>query len=232
VRTGKETADLYAPVEKHFQERSAKLQIPPLRYAPVGMTKGRVALPFKSDAAEDEQQVPVRLRSGQALRFATLRSGRRRGGRRFHSNLMLRRINSRSLHFATPDFLWNLVALLYFLRPSLRKGAHVALPVLRGRKSGFAPVGMTLVSGTDKERVEAVFIPLMGRDAEGLIRNRLPPHSSRMKPAHWARKVAGRKLVVSHPGVLLQVDFQFRKSDRWESIARFIFVVFWGRIIP
>ena len=35
--------------------------------------------------------------------------------------------NSRSLHYATPDFLWNLVALVHFMRPSLRKGAHVAL---------------------------------------------------------------------------------------------------------
>jgi hypothetical protein len=34
------------------------LQIPPLRYASVGMTKGRVALPFRFDTAEDEQQVP------------------------------------------------------------------------------------------------------------------------------------------------------------------------------
>jgi hypothetical protein len=65
-----EAAHLYAPVEKHFQERSAELQIPPLRYAPVGMTKERVALPFKLDGAEDEQQIPVRLRSGQALQFA------------------------------------------------------------------------------------------------------------------------------------------------------------------
>jgi hypothetical protein len=50
------------PVEKHFQERSAELQIPQLRYASVEMTKGRVALPFKLDAAEDEQQVlPLRF---------------------------------------------------------------------------------------------------------------------------------------------------------------------------
>jgi hypothetical protein len=48
---------------KHFQERSAELQIPPLRFPPVGMTKGRVALPFKFDATDDEQQVPP-------LRFA------------------------------------------------------------------------------------------------------------------------------------------------------------------
>jgi hypothetical protein len=64
--------------EKHFQEWSAELQIPPLRFAPVGMTKGRVALPFRFDSADDEQQVPIRLRSGQALHFATpdtLRSG-------------------------------------------------------------------------------------------------------------------------------------------------------------
>jgi hypothetical protein len=35
--------------------------------------------------------------------------------------------NRRSLHFAPPNFLWNLVALVHFMRPSLRKGAHVAL---------------------------------------------------------------------------------------------------------
>jgi hypothetical protein len=70
---------------KHFQEGSAELQIPPLRYAPVGMTKGRgsfpycvslwmgqtadpsaslgmtkgrATLPFRFDATDDEQQVP------------------------------------------------------------------------------------------------------------------------------------------------------------------------------
>jgi hypothetical protein len=32
---------------KHFQDRLAELQIPPLRYAPVGMTKGMAALPTK-----------------------------------------------------------------------------------------------------------------------------------------------------------------------------------------
>jgi hypothetical protein len=35
--------------ERHFQERSVEQQIPPLRYASVGMTKGRVALPYASD---------------------------------------------------------------------------------------------------------------------------------------------------------------------------------------
>jgi hypothetical protein len=34
-------------------------QIPPLRYAPVGMTKERVALPLRSDAADDELQIPT-----------------------------------------------------------------------------------------------------------------------------------------------------------------------------
>jgi len=38
-----------------------------------------------------------------------------------------RRGNSRSLHFATPDFLWNLVASASFMRLSLLKGAHAAL---------------------------------------------------------------------------------------------------------
>jgi hypothetical protein len=36
-------------------------------------------------------------------------------------------LNCRSLHFATPDFLWKLVALVYFMRPSLRMGAQVVL---------------------------------------------------------------------------------------------------------
>ena len=44
--------------EKHFQEGPVELQIPPLRYASVGMTKGRVALSFKFDTSDDEQQVP------------------------------------------------------------------------------------------------------------------------------------------------------------------------------
>jgi hypothetical protein len=35
--------------------------------------------------------------------------------------------NCRSLHFATPDFLWSLVALNKCMRLSLRKGAHVDL---------------------------------------------------------------------------------------------------------
>jgi hypothetical protein len=38
-----------------------------------------------------------------------------------------RRAHRRSLRSATPDFLLTLVALVRFLRPSLRKGAHAAL---------------------------------------------------------------------------------------------------------
>ena len=37
------------------------------------------------------------------------------------------RAHCRSLHYATPDFLLTLVALVHFMRPSLRKGAHAAL---------------------------------------------------------------------------------------------------------
>jgi hypothetical protein len=51
--------------EKHFQDGSVELQIPPLRYAPVWMIKGGVTPPFKSAMAEDKQQVPP-------LRFATV----------------------------------------------------------------------------------------------------------------------------------------------------------------
>ena len=50
-----------------------------------------------------------------------------------------RKRNSRSLHFATPDFLWTLVALADLMRLSLKRKAHTPLcPVQRGRKSGYA----------------------------------------------------------------------------------------------
>ena len=52
--------------------------------------------------------------------------------------------NRRALHFAPPDFLLSLAALASFMRLSLRKGAHEACLVLRGRKSGYASVGMTI----------------------------------------------------------------------------------------
>jgi hypothetical protein len=39
------------------------------------------------------------------------------------------RAHCRSLHYATPDFLLTLVALVHFMRPSLRKGAHAALSI-------------------------------------------------------------------------------------------------------
>jgi hypothetical protein len=63
-------------------------QVPPLRFASVGMTSLRVARFYKVWSGGAEQQ---------------------------------------SLHCAPPDFLWNLVALLHFMRPSLRKGAYAAL---------------------------------------------------------------------------------------------------------
>jgi hypothetical protein len=65
---------------------------------------------------------------------------------------MMRMGNSGSLHYAPPDFLWSLVASSHFMRPSLRKGAYAACLVMRGRKSGYAPVGMTLLFGTDEGR--------------------------------------------------------------------------------
>ena len=42
-------------------------------------------------------------------------------------DLLLGEANSRSLHFAPPDFLWRLVASMNFMRLSLRKAAYVAL---------------------------------------------------------------------------------------------------------
>jgi hypothetical protein len=38
-----------------------------------------------------------------------------------------RKRNSRSLHYAPPDFLWNLVALANVMRLSLRKAAYVVV---------------------------------------------------------------------------------------------------------
>jgi hypothetical protein len=51
---------------KNSGEPTGALQIPPLRYAPVGMTKVGVVHPFGSDMEDGEQQVPP-------LRYATLR---------------------------------------------------------------------------------------------------------------------------------------------------------------
>jgi hypothetical protein len=64
-------------VETHFQEGSVELQIPPLRYAPVGMTKGGAALSFRFDAADDKQQVPPLRYApvGMTLLFGNARSG-------------------------------------------------------------------------------------------------------------------------------------------------------------
>jgi hypothetical protein len=75
-----------------FDVADDEQQISPLRYASVGMTKGRVAFPFRFDAADNEQQIPP-------LRYALV--GMTKGGERFHSDSMLRMMNSRSLHYAT-----------------------------------------------------------------------------------------------------------------------------------
>jgi hypothetical protein len=53
--------------------------------------------------------------------------------------------NRGSLHYAPPDFLSRTVALIYCVRLSLRRAACVALLALRSRKSGYAPVGMTIL---------------------------------------------------------------------------------------
>ena len=92
-------------LEKHFQERSAELQIPRLRFASLGMTKGSVALPLTVVAGGVTQQVPP-------LRY--------------------------------PGFPVDLGGVGRSHAPFLKRKAHTRLcPVLRGRKSGYAPVGMT-----------------------------------------------------------------------------------------
>jgi hypothetical protein len=58
------------------------------------------------------------------------------------------RKNSTSLHYAPPDFLWNLLALVNIMRLSLTERlTRGPRPVQRGRKSGYAPVGMTILFG-------------------------------------------------------------------------------------
>jgi hypothetical protein len=58
--------------EKHFQEGSAELQIPPLRFATVGMTKGRGAFSASSSLWKRGPQIPP-------LRFATVGMTKGRG---------------------------------------------------------------------------------------------------------------------------------------------------------
>jgi hypothetical protein len=69
------------------------------------MTKGRVALPFKFDAADDELQIPPLRYPGFPVEL---------GG-------------AGALHAPFP----------------YRKAHTLPYPALRGRKSGYAPVGMT-----------------------------------------------------------------------------------------
>ena len=57
--------------------------------------------------------------------------------------------NRRSLHFATPDFLWNLVAPASFMRLSLLKGAHAAV-------SSAASQEIRVRSGRDDNFVEVL----------------------------------------------------------------------------
>jgi hypothetical protein len=45
----------------------------------------------------------------------------------FKRQVLVEGRNSRSLHFAPPDFLLNLVTLVKFMRLSLRKAAYVAI---------------------------------------------------------------------------------------------------------
>ena len=75
---GRETADLSTPlrsVEKHFQEKTAKPQVPPLRCAPVGMTRGRDCASrsrFSSPwVGQGPMTSPVKMTNG---RVATARS--------------------------------------------------------------------------------------------------------------------------------------------------------------
>jgi hypothetical protein len=53
----------------------------------------------------------------------------RRTGSRFDDDKVdgARKVNRRSLHYATADFLWKLVALVNIMRLSLKKGAHAVL---------------------------------------------------------------------------------------------------------
>jgi hypothetical protein len=62
----------------------------------------------------------LHLRSGHSINT-------RRSLRSVEKHFQERASTQRSLHFATPDFLWDLLALIHFMRPSLRKGAHAAL---------------------------------------------------------------------------------------------------------
>jgi hypothetical protein len=68
-----EQHDTSVLVEELFQDKFAELQIPPLRYASVGMTKGRVVLSLSFAMWDGEQQVPP-------LRFAPVGMTKEEGG--------------------------------------------------------------------------------------------------------------------------------------------------------
>ena len=112
------------------------------------------------------------------------------------ANIRTNRINSRSLHYAPPDFLWDYVALVRYMRLSLRKGAHAALLSQRGRKSWFAPVGMTNSPGPKDRTADPLgFAP---NDTEGEVRNNPTQAKRRLE---WATPnfLAGRTAGVISP---------------------------------
>ena len=79
--------------------------------------------------------VALRGQMVRALAPATVKSARNsdrktQGLKSLRENSRIweaRGAHRRSLRYATPDFLLTLVALVHFMRPSLRKGAHAAL---------------------------------------------------------------------------------------------------------
>ncbi len=109
-----------------------ELQIPPLRYAPVGMTKLRVVLPLRVAIGMVEQQVPP-LRS--------------------------------------PGFPVGLGGVDALHAPFPYRRAHTwSCPVQRGRKLGYAPVGMTLHFCTEWQRLSLEAPPspfVIPSEAEG-----------------------------------------------------------------
>ena len=107
----------------------------------------------------------------------------------------------RSLHYATPDFLWNLVALVHFMRPSLRKGAHAAVSsdawqeirVRSGRDdnlSGNAKYGFQdeLSSRPERSVVEGSAVRPSGFPNSGVLTQTLNLPAGRLlalRVTHW-----------------------------------------------
>ena len=150
------------------------------------------------------------------------------------------RKNRRSLHYAPPDFLLRLVALISSMRLSLRRAAHAAVVAARSRKSGYAPVGMTILlcpqefsletldpatelsSRPERSAVEGPAVPSDGSHTPYEARHILRCFTAQLKSCPDTKQSfpAPSKVVQTRPGAELTGCLMVSRCQRLARLAR------------